>query len=431
MGKVRSGSIRERSTAYYAQVSYTDQNSHTKKLERQADSQRQAQQLIKHILRELTGENDFTVISHRVRERRGGIFARITFTDERGNRREVERRANNRTHAKEIIKQLLRDLDDEGEQVLNAARMTFADLAGYYEKNYLMEPEYIDGRKVAGLRSYYGMRIRLRTLKDYFGRHKVRTITHGDIRRFRAERIKTSTKHGKQRSITTVNRELQILRRVFNIALSNGWVKQNPFDMGDALITPGDEKKRERIITRQEEENLLAACTGKREHIRPIIICALDTGMRKGEMLKLVASDVDFENRVITVRAFNTKTMRERQVAMTDRLARELEVLVEKLADNPEALLFGILDDFKKAFTTARKAALLPDVRFHDLRHTHATRLVAAHLPLSEVGRALGHTQANTTFRYVNANIETARRVAAVLDEFNKPVVESDDVMIN
>jgi integrase len=55
----------------------------------------------------------------------------------------------------------------------------------------------------------------------------------------------------------------------------------------------------------------------------------------------------------------------------------------------------------------------LPDVRFHDLRHTAATRLVAAHLPLPEVGRVLGHTQANTTYRYVNANIETTRRAAA------------------
>jgi hypothetical protein len=58
-------------------------------------------------------------------------------------------------------------------------------------------------------------------------------------------------------------------------------------------------------------------------------------------------------------------------------------------------------------------------VRFHDLRHTAATRLVGAHIPLSEVGRVLRHTQANTTYRYVNANIESARRAAAALDMFN------------
>jgi integrase len=57
-------------------------------------------------------------------------------------------------------------------------------------------------------------------------------------------------------------------------------------------------------------------------------------------------------------------------------------------------------------------------------RHTAATRLVAAHLPLPEVGRVLGHTQANTTYRYVNANIETTRRTAAALDAFNSKGLE-------
>jgi len=45
--------------------------------------------------------------------------------------------------------------------------------------------------------------------------------------------------------------------------------------------------------------------------------------------------------------------------------------------------------------------------------------LVGAHIPLSEIGRVLGHTEANTTYRYVNANVDTARRAAAALDAFN------------
>ena len=79
---------------------------------------------------------------------------------------------------------------------------------------------------------------------------------------------------------------------------------------------------------------------------------------------------------------------------------------------------FGIRDDVKHSFDTVRRAGL-GDLRFHDLRHTAATRLVGLHIPLSEVGRVLGHTQANTTYRYVNANIETARRASAALDAFN------------
>src|SRR5437868_10228837 len=163
---------------------------------------------------------------------------------------------------------------------------------------HLIELEYVDGRKVAGLRSAYDLGLLLKVLREYFGKSKVRLITYGDLKRFKAERLKTKTKRGAQRSITTMNRELQLLRRLLNVAYSNGWIKRNPFSMGDALITPGDEKKRERILTRDEEERLLAACTDKRAHLKGIIICALDTGMRRGEMLKLVTSDVDLDNRI-------------------------------------------------------------------------------------------------------------------------------------
>jgi len=243
--------------------------------------------------------------------------------------------------------------------------------------------------------------------------------------------LKTSTKRRPQRSIASVNRELSLLRRILNVAIRQGWILRNPFDMGDALITLGDEKPRERILNREEEERLLAVCTGRRSHLRVIIICAIDTGMRKGEILKLKWSEIDFENRIITVRAFNTKTMRERQVAMTTRLTDELEALYEKSTKDLDTLVFGITDDVKRSFNAARADAHLPEVRFHDLRHTHATRLVSAHIPLSEVGRVLGHTQANTTYRYVNANVETARRAAAVLDEFNRAEDKSETQVLH
>src|SRR6266511_3484043 len=146
--------------------------------------------------------------------------------------------------------------------------------------------------------------------------------------------------------------------------------------------------------------------------------------MRRGEIFGLKWSDVDFEERVLTIRAFNTKTRKERQVSLTTRLAIELEKLWDESPKNKEQLVFGFTNNVKKSFTSVRVKSGLPDIRFHDLRHTAATRLVAAHLPLPEVGRVLGHTQANTTYRYVNANIETTRRAAALLDAFNQGAVE-------
>jgi integrase len=330
-----------------------------------------------------------------------------------------------------MLRDLLQKYRERGQQVLDGELMTFNTLADFFEKTYLKEPQYVDGRKVAGLRDWYNFKLRLVVLKEHFGKRKLRSITYGDIERFRAIRLQTPTRHDKQRSIATVNRELSMLRRVLNVAAQNGWITRNPFTGGKSLIAPGDEKPRERIITKEEESRLLAACTGMRAHLRPIIICALDTGMRRGEILKLKWGDIDFTNRIITVRAFNTKTMRERQVAVTERLAGQMESLYQLSTKEPNALCFGIVDNVKKSFNTVRRLAGLLDVRFHDLRHTHATRLVSAHIPLSEVGRVLGHTQVNTTYRYVNANVDTARRAAAVLDALNKLADESENSVVH
>ena len=348
--------------------------------------------------------------------------------------RRVQRpKENTKTAARELAKEMVAELEGQGEAAINGANMTFAQLADYFQKTYVIDPQYVDGRKVAGLRSKYEFELRLKILKNYFGKQKIKEIRHADLERFKSIRLKTPVVFGKntkgtdkpgkpatrQRSIGTVHKELGLLRRVFNVAVANGWILKNPFTKGDSLINPADEKARERILTRAEEERLLAACSGVRNHLRPIVIMALDTGMRRGEMFKLKWSDIDLENRIINIQAFNTKTMRQRQVAITSRLLQELQALWTSSILNPEALIFGVAN-VKKAFNRARIIAGVPDLRFHDLRHTHATRLVSGHVPLSEVGRVLGHTQANTTYRYVNANVETARRAAAVLDEFNQ-----------
>ncbi len=352
---------------------------------------------------------------------------------------------NTKTAARQLAKQMLAEVEGQGQRAIDAANMTFADLADFYQETYLIDPEYVDGRKVAGYRGKYVLGINLKILRSYFKNQKIKEITHGDIKKFKAVRLKTPVIFGKntrgteapgnvtsrQRSIATVHKELSLLRRILNVAVANAWLVKNPFERGDSLINPGDEKPRERILTKEEEEKLLSVCTGWNAHLKAIIICALDTGMRRGEIFKLMWSDIDFENGIINIKAFNTKTLRERQVAITSRLSQELYALWQNSNRNPDVLVFGITTSSKKGFAKVRTLAGLPDLRFHDLRHTHATRLISKHLPLSEVGRVLGHTQANTTYRYVNANVETARRAAAALDEFNKSEGENDIQVIN
>lgn len=370
-------------------------------------------------------------------------YAQIQYYDDAGQRIQRRQKAQNKSEARSLARDMLAQIESGDSQSLDASTMTFADLADYYKKTYLVEPEYRDGRKIAGLRSKYDLEHRLKALKDYFGKKKLRAITHGELQRYKTHRLQTpvvvgrntrgTEKKGKvrtrPRSVATVHRELSFMRRILNVARSSGWILRNPFEMGESLIRPGDEKPRERILTRAEEDKLLAECSGWTAHLRPIIICALDTGMRRGEIFKLKWADIDFRSGLITIQAFNTKTMRERQVAMTTRLSEQLLAMSEYASRSD--LVFDITTSVKTAFNKLKKKVGLADLRFHDLRHTHATRLVSKQVPLSEVGRMLGHTQANTTFRYVNANVETARRAAAVLDEFNSAPVDKRPLVLH
>lgn len=354
-------------------------------------------------------------------------------------RKYITRKAdvNTKFSARKKLEDLFKEFDGSP-QSYDGASMTFAQLADFYKETYLIDPEYVDGRKVAGLRNRYDYTNRLEVLRRYFGKKRVREITYGDLERYRIQRIKTPVTVGRntrgteklgkpstrQRSIASVHRELSLLRRILNVARRNKWIMENPFELGEPLIRPGDEKPRERILRRDEEQKLLAACAGERAHLKPILICALDTGMRRGEMLKMKWADIDFEARLIIIHSFNTKTQRQRVVAMTERLTQELETLWSISVKNPDGLVFGIKTSFKNAFNKAKHNAGITDLRFHDLRHTALTRLAQRNMSLSEVGRIGGHTQARTTYRYINADMDTARRAAAMLDEFNGQEVE-------
>src|SRR5262249_52706051 len=150
------------------------------------------------------------------------------------------------------------------------------------------------------------------TLKEHFGKTKLANITYRQIEQFKHARLATPTQYRRQRAIASVNRELALLRRMLNCAVRDSLITRNPFNAGDPLISTAHETKRERVISRDEEQRLLAACNPQ---VRPIVVAALDTGMRQGELTKLRFRDID--GGVINIIAFNTKTARGRTVPMT------------------------------------------------------------------------------------------------------------------
>ncbi|MGI8467154.1 MAG: tyrosine-type recombinase/integrase [Pyrinomonadaceae bacterium] len=133
----------------------------------------------------------------------------------------------------------------------------------------------------------------------------------------------------------------------------------NPFGKTEKLISNASEKARERVLSYQEEIRLLNEYAGEREHIKPILICVLDTAMRPEEIYKLNWSDIDFDNSVITILAENTKTETERIVGIIPRLKNELEKIWTSSPQLPNFTVFGV-KSIKTAFKTAcRKARII------------------------------------------------------------------------
>jgi integrase len=358
-------------------------------------------------------------------DKNGKWFARITFIDESGKRRNVKRTATTKPEAKDILKQLVRELEDKGSKTFDADKMTFNQLADYYEKHYLLSAQYVNGRKIAGLRDIATPKTALAVFRGYFGNRKIRSISYGDLLSFYRLRMNTMTRFKTKRTIGAMNRELGILRRIFNIAMREGWLNRNPLNCGEALIQPSADGIREKVLTLDEEERLLKACNEPcRAHIRPIVIALLDTGARRGEMLKLVWQDVNLDLRLITIQAMNTKTLRMRQVAITSRLFDELLQLWKKSDKNLNSLVFNIPIP-KKSFRTACKIAGIKyggidGLVLHSLRHSAASRLVKNQFPIQLVGKILGHTNPSTTYRYITADTESLYHAASILESIQQ-----------
>jgi len=380
-------------------------------------------------------------------EDKGKWFARITITGENGKRRNIKRTAKSKADAKELLKKLTRQIDDDGIQAVESWRMTFNDLAEYYSTHYAKPARFIDNQKVEGLRDLRRVKGFLIHFRAYFGKQKLTEITYGDVFSYRSERLKILTPKGTTRTIASMNRELAYLRRIFNIALRQGWINKNPINSGENLILTSCERRRERILTFDEEQKLLEVCcseireikykrkgkeitakiTNEREHLKPLLVALLDTGARLGEMLKLTWRDIDLDKRLITIKARNTKTLKQRQVAITQRFYDILTILSNKQGVISDSLVFGIKNNVRKSFTSACKdAGIQPSgihgITLHSLRHSAASRLVNGQMPIQMVGRILGHTQPQTTYRYLTANEETLYQASSILESFqNQP----------
>ncbi|HMO82001.1 MAG TPA: site-specific integrase [Pyrinomonadaceae bacterium] len=352
------------------------------------------------------------------REIKGHLYARLQYQDESGKWREKLKPIQDKRIARRLVEEMRQEVFQHGIETLQADKMTFRELSGEYEKIKLVPAIYQDGIKIAGKRSLAPTKSALNSLLAFFGSNKIRSIKASDIEAYKQSRLVTKTNRGLPLKIATVNRELSLLRVMLNFAVQNEWLIKNPFVLAKGAISTSSEIERDRVLSFEEEYRLLSVSMGPRSHLRPLLICALDTAMRRGEMFKMRWSDVDLVKNEIFIPQTNTKTEDSRTVGITLRLREELLTLWEVSPKDKNALVFGITDTVKTSWKTACRLAGIGDFRLHDCRHTATTRMIASGSPHTEVMKITGHSQIKTFLRYLSITSETANRVAFRLNEY-------------
>lgn len=218
-------------------------------------------------------------------------------------------------------------------------------------------------------------------------------------------------------SSSCINRELALMKHAFNLAWKEWeWVTDNP------VLRVSMEKEppsRDRWLTHEEEKELLSVCPN---WLRELILFAVETGLRRGEQLNLKWRNIDLKNEVLTV--LGTKTGERRSIPLTRRAREVLEARrlpdEQKLQNDfvfthPGIQMVNIYT-LRTAFVTALEKVQMEDFRWHDLRHTFASRLAQAGVDSYAIQRLMGHKSFTTTQRYAHHYVESLRRGIAALD---------------
>jgi integrase len=236
-----------------------------------------------------------------------------------------------------------------------------------------------------------------------FANMTVESITTLDLQNLQTDLQKTTYR---------ANRTRSLLHKMFNLAIKWGWRFDNPV----AGVSKYQEYKRHRWLDDEEVKQLLSILeTYHSQAVANIIRILLLTGSRYGEVVNATWDQFDLEKGTWTKPAHSTKQRDMHHVPLSSAV---IELLKDMKEDAQSHFLFPgkvpgqPLKDIKKAWHTIRTRAGFPDVRIHDLRHTHASHLVSSGLSLSIVGKLLGHTQASTTQRYAHLADEPLRQAA-------------------
>jgi integrase len=255
-------------------------------------------------------------------------------------------------------------------------------------------------------------------------------INEAWVARWWTERLRSRTRPGAETTITkaTAWRDLASLRSVLSKAVKWGVVETNPLirlrmkaaqPRSVVRFLSVAEEKRLRQALRDRDASLAAARASANEwrgarkrnlypeipagayadHLTPVVLLAMNTGLRRGELLALEWSDINLDARMLTVRRENAKSGKQRHVPLN---TEALAVLKQWASQTGGAgSVFGVAS-VKNGWGSLLIAAKVQNFRFHDLRHHFASRLVMGGVDLNTVRELLGHADLTMTLRYAH-----------------------------
>src|ERR1039458_593811 len=272
----------------------------------------------------------------------------------------------NRRKAETIERQFRDELNERRHRLPQLKpTMTFGELTALFIGSGMGKPHSLD---------------RLKHLLPFFADMLLLQINTSAIRKYRQERNREKTL-----TAATVNRDLSVLRRVLYWGVEEGYLASNPVGR---LRMERERRTKRPVLSLREEQLLLAASP---EHLQRIILCALHTGMRRGEILSQRFEDIDFDNRILHVTHSKTPEGESREIPLTNRLYEMLHASREHRGP-----IFTYQGDairiIKTTWASSLRRSGLRHFRFHDLRHTANTRMMLAGV-LQEVRREIiGHS---------------------------------------
>lgn len=367
----------------------------------------------------------------KVRRKGGRIRWALSYIGPDGRRHQEMSLALTRHAARQLLYRKLTEVDRQRE--LGVQAITFAEFC----RKYLAHQ-----RSVVEPRSYERVEsIVEKRLKPHFGKRLLSEIHARDIQEYLNERALAvyRRKDGTEKRIApaTVHRELQTLSGVFSRALDWDYVLRNPVRK---VKIRKYESRRQRILEPEEEARLFTALRRfQRGYLADIVTLALQTGMREDEILRLKWMDVNLGNRTIIVRSTNenpNKGKRTRPVPISSKLSPILARLYMEALRATKGDPIALQDryvftnpetgkrymDTKLAWYAALKDARIARLRFHDLRHTFATRALRGGAKESELQQVLGHSEITTTMRYVQMDGRNAVNVIKSLEAYEQEV---------